>query len=342
MGAHGTLKPEEILEYTNAEAVIRGEPEQTVLEICKNRDLSKIKGVTFKVEGKIISNDDREPLNLDQLPIPSYHLLPLDKYFYEVLGDRFMLFEASRGCPYQCNYCQKEMFKGYRRKSSKNLINEVKTAIQNHGVKTAYFIDLEFTVNRKLVLDLCDFLIANDYDFKWCCQTRLDSIDLTLLKRMKDAGCSLIHYGVESGSERIMKLINKKITLQKIEEGLKLTQKAKIKSACFFMIGLPSETKEDMKKTIDFANHLNPTYASFHIWTPYPGTYFYDLVKEDLTGLFPEAYTKELTLNELQKMVNKALIKFYLRPNYAISRLVQGDVISLVKQLRLFLGYIKS
>jgi radical SAM superfamily enzyme YgiQ (UPF0313 family) len=342
LGAHGTIRTKEILELTKVNAIIRSEPELTVVEICKNKSLKQIKGVTFKKGKRIISTPDRGPLDLNTLPIPAYHLLPLRKYFYEFLGGKFMLFEGSRGCPFNCIYCLKKMYGIYRKKSPENLIREVECAIKEFGVKTAYFIDLEFTVNKKLVEDLCDYLIKNNFDFKWCCQARFDTIDKNLLLKMKRAGCKLIHYGVETGSERILKLINKKITLEKIEKGMKLTKDVGIETACFFIFGLPTESLEDMKKTMDFAEKINPNYASFHIAIPYPETIFYDMIKKDLRDdLFPTSYTGIYSENQLKKIINYAYRRFYFRLSYIFSRLLNGNYELLLRQFKLFISHIR-
>ncbi|MCX6819493.1 MAG: radical SAM protein [Candidatus Aenigmarchaeota archaeon] len=339
MGTHGTVRPKELLELTGAKSIIRGEPELTVLDICKNKCLSGIKGITYKKGKKIISNHDRPLLDMNELPMPAFHLLKINKYFYEILGDNFMLFEGSRGCPFSCIYCLKKMYgKGYRKKSPEKLIKEVEHAI-GLGVKNAYFIDLEFNINRQLIEKLCDFLIAQKYDFKWTCQTRFDTIDLDILKKMKRAGCKIIHFGIETGSPRIMKTIKKGITIEQIRSGMKMVKKAGIKSVCFFMFGLPGETKEDMELTIKLAKGLNPNYVSFHIATPYPGTELYETIKNGLgKELFPSSYGNE---KELKKMVNKAFISFYLRPRYILSRLRQGEIKLLFRQVRLFFRYLK-
>lgn len=341
IGAQPTVRPEEILELTNASAIIRNEPELTILHLCKENKLSRISGVSYKKDNKIVHNKDAEPINMDDLT-PSYHLVDIKKYFYEVLGKNFAIFETARGCPYNCIYCLKKMYFGYRKKSSQKIIQELKDNITKYNIKSFYFIDLEFTMNRQLVEDICDFLIKNNYKVKWCCQTRADSVDFELLYKMKKAGCRLIHYGVETGSPRIMKLINKNITLEKIEQGINLTKKVGIQTACFFMFGLPSETREEMQQTIDFVKKLNPTYASFHIVIPYPGTKLHEMVKSNLNNLFPEAYIKEYSFNELNKIKTSALLQFYLRPSYILTRLFKGQFISLWRQFRLFLGYIKS
>ncbi|MFH1106164.1 MAG: radical SAM protein [Candidatus Aenigmatarchaeota archaeon] len=339
MGTHGTIRPNEILEMTKAKCVIRGEPEQVVLEICNSKDLKKIGGITFKAGKKTISTPDRKPFDLDALPTPAYHLLPLEKYFYDMLGKNFMLFEGSRGCPFNCVFCLKKTYGSYRKKSSKKLIDEVRLAIEKFGIKTAYFIDLEFTINKKLVADLCDFLIEKKYDFKWCCQGRFDTIDTDLLVRMKQAGCVLMHYGVETGSEKIMKMINKNITFEQIENGMKLTKDAGISTACFFILGFPTETSEDMEKTVKFAIKLNPTYASFHIAIPYPETGLYKMVEGEIGDLFPSAYTGIYSAEELDKFIKNAYRKYYFRPSYVFSRLMEGNYGLLFRQLRLFLGY---
>lgn len=340
IGVHGTLYPEKLLELTSARAIIRGEPELTVLDICKEKDLSEIKGITYRHNGKISSNPDRPLLDLNDLPIPAFHLIDINNYGYELLGDKFVLFEGSRGCPYPCIYCLKTMYgKGYRKKSPERLIEEVDYAIHKIGARSGYFIDLEFTLNKELVNKLCDFLTEKRYDFRWCCQTRADTVDLETLKKMKEAGCELIHYGVETVSPRIMELIDKKISLSKIAEGITLTKRIGIETACFFMFGFPGETIEDMEDTIRFAKELNPTYASFHVASPYPGTKLYEYTEKE--ELFPEAYTKEHSLKELKKMTNRAFREYYLRPRYLYPRLLHGNLNSFVRQLKLFWEFIR-
>ncbi|UCG95492.1 MAG: radical SAM protein [archaeon] len=337
IGVHGTVKPREIFEMMKPRAIITGEPELTILDICRGRKPDKIRGLAFEKEGKFVMTEKRENLNINSLPIPAFHLLPMKRYFYEFLGGSFALFEGSRSCPFSCTFCLKSMYGPYRKKRPENLIREVRDAVENSGVRSAYFIDLEFTINRDLVEKLCDFLIDKNYDFRWCCQGRLDSVDRKLLDKMKRAGCVLIHYGVESGSSRIMGMINKKITLEQVEKGMKLTKEAGIDTACFFMFGFPSETEEEMEKTIKFAKKLNPTYASFHIAVPYPGTELYEKIPEK-RELFP-LYYPEHSHEFLKKMMSRAFKKFYLRLSFIIPNLFRNPRF-LWKQFKLFTSYI--
>lgn len=341
MGAHGTMFPEEILKDAGAKAVIRGEPEFTVLELCMAGDISKVSGITFMSEGQAVNNADRPLSDLNELPAPAYHHIDMDKYQYELLGDRLALLETSRGCPFSCIYCYQGMYgwRRIRRKYIKNVTAEIDYLIKAVGAKSLYFIDLEFTLDKDFVRQICDYIISKGYDIRWCCQTRADTVDALLLKKMKEAGCRLIHYGVETGSERVMNGIGKKIKLSEIEDGVAATMNAGIEAACFFMFGFPGETKEDMEATIKFALSLNPAYASFHIAAPYYGTELYKMACPDEP--FPEACAAGHSPDILKSFVRSGLRRFYMRPSYILSRILRGSPGSWKRQAHLFLEFMR-
>ncbi len=339
MGSHGTMRPKEILNMTKADAVIIGEPELTVLDICMGK---RSEGLCFEENGNLIVKQRGKFLDLNDLPIPAFHLLPMKKYFYEVLGDNFTLFEGSRSCPFNCIFCFKKIYGKYRVRSHEKLIRDVAYAIENFDVKNAFFMDLEFLLDRRLVEKVCDFLIKGKFDFSWTCQTRFDTVNLELLKKMKKSGCELIHFGVETGSERILRMTNKKITLDKIQRGMELTKKVGIDSVCFFLFGLPTETETDMRRTIEFAKKLDPTYASFHVALPYPGTTFHEMIKNEIgkTNEILPLYYGEHSPEFLGKKVKRAFIEFYSRPSYIFSTLTKKHKL-LYKQFQLFLSFIR-
>jgi radical SAM superfamily enzyme YgiQ (UPF0313 family) len=349
LGAHGTVKPAEILELTGATAVVRGEPEQTVGEIARNGTLDGIRGLTLLENGQVVHRPDQHPVKLDTLPLPAFDRLPMHRYHYEVLGSNFSLFEMSRGCASACTFCLLKTYgPAVRKKSVDTLIREVEHAIANFGVRNAYFIDLEFTVLRKQVLEFCRYLIGAGRDFQWCCQTRLDLVDEEMLRLMRQAGCRLIHCGVEAGSDRLLSLVNKEITLDQIRRGMALIRAAGIETTCFFMIGFPESEEQDMSDIVDLAMELSPTYALFHITAPYPGTALYEQVKASRTArfsdesLFPEAVEARFTLRELKAMTRNAYLRYYLRPSYVVGRLGRGRLGTLGSQLRLFRGYLQG
>ncbi len=348
-GSHGTVKPEEILEATGARAIIRGEPEHTVLSLCNTSVLSEVCGITYKDGNKVINNKDQDPINMNELPMPAFHLLTMERYGYEVRSNHFCLFEMTRGCASKCIFCLLKPYgRGVRKKDLDRLILEVEYAIKNFDVRNAYFMDLEFTFLRKQVMELCTYLINMNYNFRWCCQTRLDLVDDELLHKMKQAGCRLIHFGVEAGSERMLKYINKGITMAAIRDGMSKVKKAGIETACIFMMGFPGSDGQDMEDILKFAKELAPDYPIFHVVVPHPGTKLYETVKvhpsirfSDET-IFPEAIIENFSLEELKRLTRKAYLSYYLRPSYILSRLAKGQFNILQKQCKLFWSFVRS
>ncbi|HIJ40304.1 MAG TPA: radical SAM protein [Deltaproteobacteria bacterium] len=323
MGAHVTERPQTILQKTRARAAILGEPEQTILELAL-RDLGaqvpeEIAGIAFFKGSRMITTPARENLpNLDALPFPAYHLLPMDRYFYEFMGNDFAILETSRGCPYRCSFCYLGMYgKVFRRKSLSRILEEMVWVKTQYHVKNIYFMDLEFGLDRDCLLSLCKELTHRDMGIQWCCQTRVTDVDEEVLKWMKTAGCSLIHFGVESGSDRILKQTGKGIKVSDCAKAIAMTRAAGIRTAVFMNFGFPGETKVDMEDTIKLAVRLTPSYASFHLIVPFPGTKIALDANIDSANLpshlYPH-YNKEHDLALLKRMLRKAYCRFYLRP----------------------------
>ncbi|MBW2311753.1 MAG: radical SAM protein [Deltaproteobacteria bacterium] len=344
MGAHGSLFPGEMLRRTGASAVLRGEPEETLLSLLTQKDWHAIPGLVFRKGSKTYSTGAPSPANLSEFPVPSFHLIDPSRYFYELMGRPFFLFEASRGCPYECNFCLKVMYpKGVRMKPIEHVMAEIEKAISITGPCYGYFIDLEFTTNRAHAMEICRGLISQNYPFYWCCQTRADAVDPDLLKDMKQAGCRLIHFGVESGSQRLLDCTNKRTNLEAIRRGISLARETGIETACFFMLGFPGELPSEMEETLRFAKELNPTYASFHMATPYPGTRIAPTAQQMQDGPDGDmSFSPNCADHDplfLDKMVHRAYLSYYMRFPYILSRLKHGNLRSLLQQLELFSGF---
>jgi len=341
MGAHGSLAPEPILRKTDARVVIVGEPEKTLLNLLSQNTWDKTAGLVYRRNKEIVFTGTADMTDLDELPLPAFDLVDFSRYQYELLGKRFALFEGSRGCPYQCRYCLKVMYgEGVRFKTIPQMVEEVSYAVGKFGVRCGYFIDLEFTIDRSRIMHFCDRLICQKYPFIWCCQTRPDAVDRELLTKMKQAGCRLIHYGIETGSQQLLNDINKKVNLDTIQAGIQMTREAGIDTACFFLFGFPGETKKNMLETINLAKTLNPTYASFHTVTPYPGTSIYAPGAQTGSELERNLHLPQTCPEHdprfLDAIVKKALRSFYLRPAYVMARLRKGNLRSWLGQIRLF------
>ena len=323
MGVHGTVRPAEIMHLTGAKAAVLGEPELAVVEIAAGRPLEEVKGLCLPGDGGSSSGvrftaPRVEQVDLDAMPLPALDLLPMDRYEHVIMGPRSVMLEASRGCPFKCSTCLQAMYgPRYRKKSGETLIREVRFAVEQHGARNITFIDMEFCLNTEAVDQLCDFLIRAEYGIQWCCSTRADAVSLELLKRMKAAGCSLVHYGVESGDQRMVDQINKRLDLKRVTQAVRWTEEAGMESLAFFMFGLPGETWEQMERTMQFARRLNPDYVSYHIFTPYPCTAAFDAVGAPDTPLFPTS-SGEYSDKDLDAFVKRAMKDFYLRPAYAL------------------------
>ena len=189
------------------------------------------------------------------------------RYTSEDMG----LIMTSRGCPYGCTYCSTDTRRvSYR--SIDNVLKEIRLVKEKYGTSQFSFKDDSFTVNRKRVEDLCDRLIKEKFNINWECNTRVNLINDDLLLKMKRAGCNSIKVGIESGSERVLKEMNKGITHDQVRNAAKLFRKVGIHWTGYFMMGVPGETVEDVYKTLDFMYEVKPDFASIGVYEPFPGT----------------------------------------------------------------------
>ncbi|MDR4506729.1 MAG: B12-binding domain-containing radical SAM protein [Candidatus Brocadiaceae bacterium] len=301
-GPHATLRPDEILRNSmDVDFVINGEGEEVFLELVntlreKTGSFDDIGGLSFRREGKNVHNETRTFINnLDELSIPDREaLLGSRTYTSEDMG----LLMGSRGCPYSCSYCATQIWsKKVRYRSIANILEEIKQVQYRFGTHQFTFKDDSFSVNRKRVIEFCNQLISADIKVKWDCNTRVDLVDLELLQIMKRAGCNSIKVGVESGSERILKLINKGITLERIKTAAHLFKKAGIHWTTYFMMGIPTETREDIEKTLDLLYDIKPSFASIGVYEPFPGTGLFELGVEK--GLVDREMTYEKFFNRI-------------------------------------------
>jgi anaerobic magnesium-protoporphyrin IX monomethyl ester cyclase len=283
-GPHCTIKPDEVMKICpDIDFLVRGEGEETFPELIENLKDSKttevlnnIKAITYRQNGRLVHTPDREFIDdLDTLGFPARELL-LNKASYD--SEDMGLLMTTRGCPYNCSYCATSIWKRkVRYRSIDNVIAEIKLISSTYGTRQFTFKDDSFTVNRKRVLEFCDRLIAEKLNISWDCNTRVNLVDEELLKKMKQAGCNSIKVGIETGSERVLKLINKGTTCSQARHAAKLLRKAGIYWTAYFMMGLPSETEEEIYQTLQFMKELKPDFASLSVYEPFPGTDLFEI-----------------------------------------------------------------
>lgn len=267
--------------------------------------------------------------NLDNLPFPAYHLLPMHKYKPHAPHGkygRWMPMTTSRGCPYRCSFCSKAVFGNrYRHMNPRRIVEEIQFYMHVYDVKEICFYDDVFTVNHSHVIDLLKLLAP--LKVKWSCETRVNLIDPPLLKFMKDAGCYSISYGLESGSQSVLSKISKDVTVKQNEDAIQMTHDAGIESVGYFMIGSPWETAKDILETIDFACRIPLDYAQFAITTPLPGSQLYDIWRMSHSNMnwdnfrydgfvSSPCFDQQFSREDLEQLKSMAYRKFYIRPEY--------------------------
>lgn len=334
-GVHPSIFPDEILANPNVDFVVVDEGEETMAELVSGKPVEDIFGLCYKDGRGVVKNPTRPLIgNLDSIPPPAYHLMPIKKY-YPAVGSykrlpAMMLF-ATRGCPGRCTFCYRTFYGVVRKRSARNIIDEIKILQSDYGVKEIAFYDDTFTLFKDVVFEFCDIILNEKIDIVWSCFTRVDHINEELLHKIKAAGCHLILFGVESADETILQNVNKKISLDKVKEAIKLARAAGIESRASFMFGNQGETEETIKKTIDFAIELDPDEAQFNITTPYPGTEMFMWAKMNgyIKSFNWDDYSMSnvvfelpgLSKEKLEHYYKLAHLKFYFRPKIMLRRL---------------------
>ena len=339
-GSHVSFWDQNALDETKAfDLIVRKEGELTFLELLDRIQAKKgfedVLGTTIRTKNGIQRNEDRPFLHdLDSLPSPAYHLLPLDSYHR--MGKTIFPIVTSRGCVQWCDFCSTvRMFgRGYRVRSPKKVVDDMEMLHSKYGESQFTFYDDAFTINRNHTLEMCADIKARKLDVKWDCETRVDAVDKELLEKMREAGCITIWFGVESGSEKILDKMHKKINREQVREAFKMTQKAGMMTIASAVIGFPGETEETAWETINFINSLNPDDIGCYIATPYPGTPMYEEVIKNgwlrvtdfnkYDTATPTFETPYLSMVRLREIKYKAHQKFYLRPRYVLKMMRKG------------------
>lgn len=302
-GIHVGLLPEQSLKNQYVDIVVRGEGEITIQELADalkyGKELTNIKGISYKNGGQIISNPDREYMDLNDIDIElPYELFEMDKYYTDVFQ-----IHTSRGCPYRCSFCYNIAFnkRKYRTKSANRVVDEIEYSVKKFGVKKINFVEDEFFIDVKRAKEICQGIINRGIKIEWSSFCRFDifkHIDDEMLRIIEDSGCTLLSFGGESGSQRILDdVIKKDIKVEDIIEATKRLSKTKIQQVVSFMSCLPTETYEDLKKTFNLQNKLfmeNPNifFNGLFLYTPYPGTPLYNIVTTQYKYNAPESLEK--------------------------------------------------
>ena len=286
-GPHPTLCPEEILQNENVDFVVIGEGEinfyKLVNALNENKSFEEIEGIGYKNNQRemVVKYDNKFIKDLDLLPFPDRELF--NPYNYPSVAMTIM---ATRGCPYGCKNCKPalDLICGkYRIRSVENVLTEIKDVIiGKYHYNSLHFVDNDLTVHKKWITEFCNKIIGEKLKITWGCQGGTKTLDKDLMTLMKNAGCTNIGIGIESGSQRVIdEVIHKKIDLIDSKNVVDLANEVPIGIHIWFMIGIPLETKEEMLETVNLASSLNVTSIGFSIGTPWPKTGFYEICEKN-------------------------------------------------------------
>jgi anaerobic magnesium-protoporphyrin IX monomethyl ester cyclase len=350
IGSHPTFFHEQILtENPAVDAVVRGEAEITVrdlaLSLAEDGNLSEVQGLTYRRGDDVLVNPPRSLIeDLDSLPFPARHIVRQEGYRAAIYsGDRPTAMVSSRGCIYHCVYCLwPDTLYGhkFRARSAANVVDEMEHVVREYGVDEIYFDDDCLTQNKKRVLEMCRLLVERGVDVKWIVQARVDTVDREVLAAMKEAGCHYVLFGVESGSPKMLEIMKKRITLDRVRRAFKDCRELGIKTQAYFLFGVPGETEETIEETIAFAKEIDADSTQFAIAIPHPGTQLYQTCVdngwlvfdswEDFAAENSLIATEDLSRQDVERARIHAYRSHYFSPRFVARSLLKvrsfGDV----------------
>ena len=338
-GPHLMVFPQETLAYEFIDYGLRGEGEIAMVQLLrcieKREPLERVPGVVFRMNGKIVVNEPARVDDIDMVSMPAYHLLPLDKYEISNFGGKTLSMFTTRGCPYHCGFCYRNpLLYKVRKRNPAKVVDEIEYVVERFKINHINFVDEVITLDKNHMRAICEGILKRNLNIRWQAATRVNTVDDELLKLMHSAGCHTLRFGVESGNQKMLNLMNKEITLRQAEEAFQLCKKIGIKTVAYFIVGYISETVQTIKDTIAFAKKLAPDYAIFGPAYPLPETkLFNDAVTE---GLVNPEYWREFVLGKRTDSVSflfpgtsdwvaKAYRSFYFSPGYILQRFCEPD-----------------
>lgn len=331
-GSHVTFTHEDTLrQIPEIDVIVRGEGEETAVELVKclenNSDLRKVKGIAYRDNGSIISTEKRLPLDVNKLPLPAYHLLPMEKYHFEFL-EEFSTIQTSRGCPFSCTFCSEWDFWGppWRPRNPESVGEELEIVNRKYRRKSVWFGDDCFNVDYNHMKGICEQILERDLDVQWFYQGRADFLikHKELLPLMRKTGNVMVQIGVEASTDEELGVLNKKVTTNQIREAVALMKEHDIVSQGLIIIGTLDDTEKSILHKIKYMKSLKVDFPIFTMFTPFPGSSVYEQAKRE--GIiedydfdhFDMAYvvmpTKELDRTELFKWYGECHREYYSDP----------------------------
>jgi anaerobic magnesium-protoporphyrin IX monomethyl ester cyclase len=338
-GPHASIFKKKIMLQLPFDFLVKGEGEETFLELLTaiqdQKDFSQIKGLVYRTkEGAVFETEDRDMIaNIDDIPFPAYNLIHVDDYFESPhfhgnlnVSKRVLPLITSRGCPFHCSFCHHAFGFKFRPRSADNVIQEIEFLCENFKIKEIQIEDDTFNMNSGRAQDIMQQIMNRKFNVSIVFPNgiRGDLLDQDSIDLYKKAGVYRIHFGIESINSRIQKIVNKAIDVDKLNNAIRLANKANISTHGFFIFGFPTETSAEILESIEYAAHSKLATANFSLLKLFPGTpLFEEYLKNDekYTDDFSFSYDSTSTNlsmvsdDDLKKLQKTAMVRFYLRPS---------------------------
>ena len=360
-GGHAKTMAAETVQRAGIDFAIAGEADfiiQNLIACLRDgKDYSALPGLAFLDEKGIPHVNEKAPFvqDLNEFPIPDRTLLSDEIDYFNPIVRRmpYTTMFTSRGCPAQCTFCASPAFYGskVRMQSAERVAQEMEE-VARLGYKEVFFRDETFTASKKRIMELCEILREKKLDLTWICSSRVTTIDKEMMIAMKEVGCHLVRFGVESGVQEILDNVKKGITVERTRQVFKWIHEVGLDTHAHCMVGMPGETKETLERTFRFVMEIKPTIVTFGICTPYPGTPLFEELLEkypelkekvgdgsssDLENLhtssFFNEYFQDLTPEELSGAIRRIYRRFYMRPSYVLGWLFRMTSFSQFKRV---------
>jgi len=314
--------PQLYLSSCRLDAIVKGEGEVTVVEladrVASSQDWKGVPGLCYlDDEGELKCSPTRELIReIDSLPRPAWEFFPVMRYVQSMdhrdQKVRHMEVVASRGCPYNCTYCYRIYGRNVRRRTPESIVSEIEELIERFGIEYTGFPDDLFTSDRSFVLEICKLLKERTPGLKWSCLGRVNTVDREMLEAMRDAGCDWISYGIESGSDEMLRIMGRGVTAEQCLKAIELTRAVGIHAEGSLMIGMFGETQETVQETLEFCRRADIVGPLLFI-TPYPGTAIYEQALredriDDIEGFVENMNAADNLLVNLTDMSDEQLI----------------------------------
>ncbi|MCK6505984.1 B12-binding domain-containing radical SAM protein [Myxococcota bacterium] len=334
-GPHMSIYPKESMSWDCFDLAVVGDGEETFLDLCERlesgSDWDDVPGtVVRRSDGEVVQNPARPlPKDIDRYPMPAWDLLPVSDYHCLTLLKPFATMVTTRGCPWHCGYCSQVYSEKLRFRDVGLVVDEMEFLERKYGVREIVFFDETFTIGKRRMLKFSEEVQRRGLKVKFNIRARVDTVDRDVVRALKKAGLRSIHMGVEAGTDRVLKIMNKQITREQTEQAFRICREEGVDTRGYFMVGYYDATPDDVEDMISFASGLGLDWASFSVATALPATDLYRIAQErgyvegdfwkrytiDGGGFIPQLETETFTAEQLRAYRTKAYMKFYLRPD---------------------------